>query len=120
MNQQGWTFLDDFGGQHKVGIYHAPGSGNLMIYCNSKIVLIDFLVREPKDYSFFINEEFCEIKVEKDENEDFSYRFQVNKRVDTPLNRLRESREKRYLTYALISIFLFILFLVVIVYLFYR
>lgn len=120
LNQQRWTFLDDFGGRHKVGIYHAPRSGNLMIYCNTKIVVIDFLVREPKDYSFFINDEFCEIKVEQDEQNDFSYRFNVNKGVDTPLNRLRESREKKYLTYTLIAIFLFILFLILVVYIFYK
>jgi len=118
LNQQKWTFLDDFGRQHKVGIYHSPSSGNLLIYCNAKIVLIDFLITASKDYSFFIEEELCMIKVEKEEDSSFSYNFSVNKKVDTPLNKLRESREKKYLLYSLIIIFVFLLLIGLIIYYF--
>lgn len=118
LNQQKWTFLDDFGRQHNVGIYHSPASGNLMIYCNAKIVLIDFLVKSPKDYSFFIEEELCIIKIEQAKGENFSYDFKVNKKVDTPLNKLRESREKKYLYYSLAIIFVFLLLIGLIIYYF--
>lgn len=110
--------MDDFGRQHNVGLYHAPGSGNLMIYCNAKIVLIDFLVKASKDYSFFIEEELCIIKVEKAEDNGFSYNFKVNKKADTPLNQLRESREKKYLIYSLIIIFAFLLLIGLIIFFF--
>lgn len=117
LNQHYWTFLDDFGGRHRVGIYHGPKSGNLLIYCNAKVVLIDFLVRNPKNYSFFINEELCEIKLHRDDEGQFTYTFEVNKKVDTPLNKLRKSREERYMKYTILILVGFVLFVGIIVFL---
>ena len=117
MNHQNWIFLDEFGGRHNVGIYHGPSSGNLMIYCNSRVVLIDFLVKKAKTYSFFINEEFCEIIMREEEDKSFTYEFKVNKKVDTPLNKLREAREQKYLTYSLIILAIFLLLVGIVVFL---
>lgn len=69
-----------------------------MIYCNSRIVLIDFHVLQTKSYSFFIEEELCEVNIERRENR-FFYDFHVNREVDTPVNRawrvkLRQNRRK--------------------------
>ena len=117
LNHHNWIFLDEQGGRHKVGIYHGPGTGNLMIYCNAKIVLIDFLVKKPKTYSFFINEEFCEIVLHEEEDKRFTYEFKINKKVDTPLNKMRHARELKYMTYTIILLALFLLFLGIIVFL---
>lgn len=100
-----------------MGIYHGPTSGNLMIYCNAKILLVDFLVKKPKTYSFFINEEFCEVKLHKEEDDKFTYEFRINKRVDTPLNKKRSAREVRYMFYTIVLLALFFLFVGVILYL---
>lgn len=77
-----------------------------MIYCNSRIVLIDFHVLQTKRYSFFIEEELCEVNIERKDNQ-FYYDFHVNREVDTPVNRawrvkLRQNRRK---TVILISSF---------------
>ena len=103
-----------------MGIYHGPTSGNLMIYCNSRVVLIDFLVKKAKTYSFFINDEFCEIIMREEDDKTFTYSFKVNKKVDTPLNKLREAREQKYLFYSLIILAGFILFVGIVVFLAFR
>lgn len=95
MAQVSWVFLDDFGGQHRVGLYHGDRSGHLVIHCNLRVIQIDFSVKESKTYSFFIEDELCEVQLVKEPNGVFSYGFEVNKKVDTPLNRLRRVEEKQ-------------------------
>ncbi|MBK8193577.1 MAG: hypothetical protein IPK76_10365 [Lewinellaceae bacterium] len=95
MAQIGWVFLDDRGGRHRVGLYHGDQSGHLMIHCNLRVVQIDFSVKDTKKYSFFIEDEFCEISVVKEKNGRFGYAFEVNKTVDTPRNRIRRVDERR-------------------------
>jgi hypothetical protein len=95
MAQMGWVFLDDRGGRHRVGLYHGDESGHLMIHCNLRVVQIDFSVKETKTYSFFIEDEFCEIHIVKEPDGRFGYEFVVNKTVDTPRNRIRRVDERR-------------------------
>lgn len=64
-----------------------------MVYLNSKVIIIDFQVLETKTYSFFIEEELCEIEVERTDDR-FAYGFKINQDVDTPLNRKRKAQEK--------------------------
>jgi hypothetical protein len=95
MAQVGWVYLDDFGKQHRVGLYHGDQSGHLVIHCNRRVIQIDFLVKETRTYSFFIEDELCEIMLFREPDSRFSYDFHVNKTIDTPRNRLRRSDERR-------------------------
>lgn len=95
MAQMGWVYLDNRGGRHRVGLYHGDESGHLMIHCNLRVVQIDFSVKDTKMYSFFIEDELCEVSVVKEKNGSFGYNFQVNKTVDTPRNRIRRVDERR-------------------------
>lgn len=100
MAQLNWVFLDDFGGRHKVGLYHGDRTGHVMIHCNLKVVQIDFSVKDTKMYSFFIEDELCEVILEKRKDGSFAYEFRVNKRVDTPRNRIRrveEGKNRKYM-----------------------
>jgi hypothetical protein len=103
MAQIGWVFLDDHGGRHRVGLYHGDRTGHVLIHCESRIVQVDFSIKESRTYSFFIEDELCEIQMVK-ENGAFSYAFEVNKKVDTPRNRLRRLDEKRNRKYMAILI----------------
>lgn len=67
-----------------------------MIYANKKIVTIDFKVLDSKEYTFFIDEELCRIKLERRGGEMY-YFFEIDKETDTPLNRRRWAREKKHL-----------------------
>lgn len=94
MAQVGWVYLDDFGNRNRIGIYHGDRTGHLVIHCNLRVVQVDFSVKESRTYSFFVEDELCEVSVVKEKN-GFTYDFKVNKQIDTPRNRLRKAEERR-------------------------
>ncbi len=96
MSQFNWTYLAPSGKKHHVGLFHGDRTGHVLIYCNSKVVVVDFKVRETKSYSIFIEEELCEIAIERQADR-FVYGFDINKDVDTPLNRERKANDKKHL-----------------------
>ncbi len=99
MAQMNWVFLDDFGGRHRVGLYHGDRTGHVMVHCNMRVVQIDFSVKDSKMYSFFIEDELCELILEKKDGV-FGYEFRVNKKADTPRNRVRrvkDGQNRKYL-----------------------
>lgn len=101
MNQISWTYLADNGRQHHVGLAHGAESGHLLVHCNSKVILIDFKVLESANYSVFIDEQLCEIAIDKKQEGQYAYSFKVNNQADTPRNRARKKKEKRHLLQSL-------------------
>lgn len=93
MSQLTWTVLDDMGGKFHVGIYHGESTGHLVVYCNWKVILIDFNVLDTKDYSFYLGQEFCHLNIHKSEK-GFSYGLQKDGDADTPLNLSRKNRDR--------------------------
>ncbi|MEL6865727.1 MAG: hypothetical protein AAFP19_14985 [Bacteroidota bacterium] len=96
MNRFNWIYVSDNGKRYNVGIMHGAQSGHLLVYCNSKILLIDFEVLQDASYSFFIDEQLCDLYIEKKDNQ-FLYGFEINRSADTPLNRQRKKLEKKYM-----------------------
>ncbi|MBK8555124.1 MAG: hypothetical protein IPL65_04835 [Lewinellaceae bacterium] len=94
MAQVGWVFLDQSGGKHRIGLYHGEDSGHVVIHCNLRIIQLDFSVKDSKTYTFFIEDELCEVRMFK-EKVGFSYEFFVDKKTDTPLNRVRKKELTR-------------------------
>jgi hypothetical protein len=117
MSQFTWTYIGDNGALHRVGLFHGDSTGHLMIYCNTRIVVIDFGVTTSKNYSFFINDELCDIAIEENEGK-FSYGFKVDEVTDTPRNRGRrrlariELRQTFYIVLMLLMAMSCILFFV--------
>lgn len=66
-----------------------------MIYCNAKVLMVDFNVRQTKSYPFFIEDELCEIQVKRNPRH-YHYHFHINDQADTPRNRLRKQQERKY------------------------
>lgn len=95
MAQMQWFYLDNRGGRHRVGLYHGDNSGHVMIHCNFRVVQVDFSVKETRMYSFFIEDEFCEVLLERQPDGRFGYEFRINKTVDTPRNRERKTLLRR-------------------------
>ena len=58
MAQVTWVYLDDYGGRHRVGLYHGDHSGHLMIHINRRVVQIDFSVRESRTYAIGFNNSY--------------------------------------------------------------
>lgn len=103
MNRLNWVYLADGGVQHQVGLMHGAKTGHLLVYCNTRIVLIDFKVKKDKTYSFFIDEQLCEIDIEQ-HGADYRYAFRINKEADTPRNNLRRKIEKRDMLLSILTI----------------
>ena len=78
MAQIGWVYLDNYGGRHRVGLYHGDQTGHLVIHCNLRVVQIDFSVRDTKRYSFFIEDELCEIDIVKEPDQRLRFSRQQN------------------------------------------
>ncbi len=91
MAQMNWVYIDPAGHRHQVGLYHGDRTGHLLIHCDKSIVQVDFSVKESSKYSFFIEDELCEVSLEKDKYGAFGYAFEINKNADTPLNQRRRS-----------------------------
>ncbi len=101
MNQFKWTFLADNGRQHQVTLMHGARTGHLLVYCNTNILLIDFKVLKTSSYSFFLEEELCELIIERQDNK-FSYGFKIDRDADTPLNQRRKVLSKKHLLQSLL------------------
>ena len=90
-----WTFIEEKGKTHRVGLFHGKNTGHVLIHCNGQILKIDFNVFESKTYSFFINEELIELELDK-KGDTFYYRFHINKEADTPRNQFRKKKERQH------------------------
>lgn len=93
MSQIRWTYVDDYRRKYHVGLYHGDRTGHLVIHCNSRILVIDFHVRDTKKYSFFINDELFDVHVER-QNGKFAYSFEIDEHTRTPRN-LRRKKVNR-------------------------
>jgi hypothetical protein len=93
--QAGWSYLDTNGRYHKVGLYHGDQSGHVIVYCDMRIIQLDFSVTETRMYSFFIEDELVELYLTRQPEGHFVYDFRMNQEVDTPLNRIRKTEERR-------------------------
>ncbi len=109
MAQLNWTYTSDRGQRYTIGMYHGSESGHFLVYCNSKIILIDFHVQKSSAYSFFIENELLEIKIEEDGNGGFDYDFTLNEKVETPKNQERKKRSSKHFTWSMAGLVLFAL-----------
>ena len=96
MAQFHWTVLGKTGKKYEVGLYHGDKSGHLMVHCNKKPIVVDFYIKESKDYAFFLDDELFDLSIEKKDGQ-FLYGLKSNTEADTPLNRAIKERDKKYL-----------------------
>lgn len=95
MNQFTWTYIDNNEERNVIGLAHSPRKGHVVVYCNKRILYVDFKVLDDKQYSFFVADELMVIDIEKQGNK-FGYSCTINKEADTPLNRARRIRDRRH------------------------
>lgn len=94
MSQLNWTVLGDVGDKFHVGMYHGETSGHLVVYCNWKIIIVDFSVLQSKTYSFYLGHEFCHLNIEKLDS-GFRYALEKDIEANTPLNIARQKAERQ-------------------------
>lgn len=107
MNHYTWTYVAGEGRNYNVGLFHGNKTGHVLIYVGTKIVTIDFGVLDSKEYTVFIEDELCHIKLERRGNEMY-YFFEIDKKADTPRNRARHAMEKKFAIQLLIALGIFV------------
>lgn len=113
-----WVLCGDAGKNHRVGIYHGEETGHVLIYCNDEIVTIDFSVKKDKTYTFFIDDELCNLSLEKG-NDGFAYGFTIDEKAPTPRNLARkrqDSKDAQNLILWMVGFFVFIALIVILFY----
>jgi len=76
MSETRWSFYEPTSGTNLVGLYHGIQSGHVIVYLNSRVMLIDFLIKESKTYSLYVNDYLIEIRLDKDDKA-FEYTMNV-------------------------------------------
>lgn len=94
MNKQEWIHIDPKQRQHKVGVMHDPKTGNLLVYFDKNVVLVDYKVFQTKKVKFFIDDELCELSVIR-RKRGFEYQFNFDTKTKTPKNILRKKDIKQ-------------------------
>ncbi|MEP7197007.1 MAG: hypothetical protein ABI851_10840 [Saprospiraceae bacterium] len=113
MGQQVWNMQSISGDHYCLGLYHNEDSGNLMLYLNSNIFLIDFFILDDKTFQFYIGNEFMKLNIIKS-NEIYIYELKVDLESPTPLNiamSKNEENEQKSILFGLI-VFCIVLLLV--------
>lgn len=95
MPQLAWTVLTHNGKQYQLGLYHGDVSGHVVIHSEGKAIIADFSVLESRTYSFFLEDDLCEVRIEKGPG-GFRYSCVINREADTPLNREIKKRDRRH------------------------
>jgi hypothetical protein len=108
LNHYTWTYIGGAGRNYRVGLFHGSKTGHVLIYVGAKIVTLDFKVFDSKVYTFFIDDELCNIRLERRGDKMF-YFFEIDQKTDTPRNRARKIMEHRYLWQALTAFGIFTL-----------
>ena len=74
MAQNTWFYTFPNGKKYEIGIFHSL-DGHVVIYCQGEIMVIDFNVKDDKEYSFFIENKLVKIHLERNPDNSFSYQL---------------------------------------------
>ena len=88
MSETRWTYYDPQQGIQALGLYHGEDSGNVVIYHNWDVVMVDFMVHQSKTYSFMVNQSLLRLNLQK-KNGKFKYKFereQIQEEQSIPLS----------------------------------
>jgi hypothetical protein len=90
-----WTIAGNHNHRFIVRLMHSTDSGNLLLYCNKDLLYFDTNVVNSSKYSFFLDEELCEVHLDR-QGGFFHYSFQINKNAATERNNTRKIMDKKY------------------------
>ncbi len=110
MNTQRWIYISPTGSRNAVGVVHSTKLGYLIVYCDRKVVLAERSVFEPTIFTFFLDEELCQIVVLKDDKGQFVYQFNLDLKTNTPLNQQRRKTNTKHKNLSFLSFSLLFIF----------
>ena len=114
MAQLNWTYYSLSGIPYTIDMYHGEESGHVMLFINSNIILIDFKIKKSKDYSFYIENQLIEFKINKENN---AFDYKVIPKLPVPTE---DQKEKFVSAHFWLPLILFIIVVNLILLLFYQ
>lgn len=95
MNSVSWNYI---GANNVISVvrvrHYVERGGHLLISHNENLVLYDFDVVTDAEYTFFIDDELCKVRLKRNGNY-FQYYFEVDETTKTPLNILRRAENRK-------------------------
>lgn len=94
MAQIAWHVTGNLGHRFEVGLFHGDKEGHVMLYCNAKVVQVDFAVVDSKEYRLMLDEEICVVAIKKEADGSFAYTCELDRESETPLNKRRKAEKE--------------------------
>ncbi|MDZ4678856.1 MAG: hypothetical protein SH848_18470 [Saprospiraceae bacterium] len=101
MAQMAWKYVSSEGKTYYVGLFHSEADGNLVIYCGTNILHIDFNVLQASTFSFMIDDDLCEVVLEP-AKKGFSYQFFANREKEAERTAQRKLLDRKHLKQTLL------------------
>lgn len=73
MPQFAWNVKPEGGRSWKIGLFHGDETGHVMVYCNNVVTQVDFSVRDSRTYSMMLDDELCQVLIDKQADGSFEY-----------------------------------------------
>ncbi len=96
MAQVSWNLRSNTGNFYQIGLFHGDRTRHVVLYCNNRIIQLDFKVFEEKTYSFYLDDELCEVQLQPRGDNVFSYHCLLDNVAPTALNIARDKLEKKH------------------------
>jgi hypothetical protein len=94
-NSHAWNYIGQNGGVAIVALQHNRRSGDLVVFYGKELLWAERAVRESKVIPFFIDDELCHIHINYQNDGRILYEFEIDRKTDTPLNRIRKTEERK-------------------------
>jgi hypothetical protein len=90
--------MDPYRRRFEIGLYHGDDSGHVLMHVNKEPVIIDFSIKEEKDYSFYVGPQLFNLNFKK-VSDSFTYILERDLEVPTQLNKARKESAKQDIYY---------------------
>ena len=94
-NQQTWNYIGQSGKVATVALQHNRRTGDLVVLYGKDVLWAERAVRDPQTITFFIDDELCKIHIGYSADGRIAYEFEIDRKTDTPLNRIRKTEERK-------------------------
>lgn len=96
--QRQWTYMDPYRRKFKIGLYHGDDSGHVLMHVNGDPIIIDFSIKDEKEYSFYVGPQLFNLHFKKS-SEEFIYNLERDDETPTRLNMARKKSEQEDVWY---------------------
>lgn len=90
--------MDPYRRRFEIGLYHGDDSGHVLMHVNKEPIIIDFSIKENKEYSFYVGPQLFNLNFKK-ASDSFTYSLERDLKAPTQLNKARKANDKEDIVY---------------------